>query len=236
MRRWARALAHRAGFEITRYTPRNYAHLRRLELLRSGRVDVLLDVGAHDGSWALAARRAGFGGRIESFEPQSAPYERLAVRASADGRWRAHRLALSDEAGARVLRLSPDQKSSSLLELGVQEQVDPAFAYTGAETVQTGLLDGLDLVGAEESGYLKADVQGHELAVLRGAERTIRRCAAVELELSFVPLYEGQPLAHDLMAWLAGRGFGLVAVDVSWRHPQTGNLLAANGIFAPAQH
>lgn len=234
MRRWIRALAHRAGFELTRYTPRNYAHLRRGEILRSGRIGVLVDVGAHDGTWALAARRGGFAGRIESFEPQSDPYRRLVERAERDGRWRAHRVALSDHAGQSVLHVSPDAKSSSLLALGVQEQVDPRFAYTGSETVETARLDELAVVDADESAYLKADVQGHELAVLRGAERTLERCAFVELELSFVPLYAGQPLAHDVMAWLTEREFALASIDVSWRHPDTGDLLAANGIFARA--
>jgi FkbM family methyltransferase len=204
-------------------------------MLRAGMIDVLVDVGAHEGSWAQAARDAGFGGRIESFEPHGAAYERLRGRAAADARWNAHRVALSDHAGAGLLHLSSHPQSSSLLDLGVQERIDPRFAYTGSEEVETARLDDLGVVAPGERAYLKADVQGHELPVLTGAHATITSCCrAVELELSFVPLYAGQALAHELMAAMADLGFRLVSLEVSWRAPDTGDLLTANGLFEPA--
>jgi FkbM family methyltransferase len=233
MLRWIRALAHSVGVELTRYTPDNYTHLRRAAILRSGDVDVLLDAGAHDGSWGRQARASGFRGRIESFEPQSRSFERLARRAAADASWNVHRLALSDHAGDETLYLSPHAQSSSLMPLGLQERIDPRFAYTGFEIVSTQTLDALDLVCAYESAYLKVDVQGHELPVLHGAVQTVEnRCHVVELELSFVPLYTGQALAPELMTWLAERAFVLASIEVSWRHPATGDVLEANGIFS----
>jgi methyltransferase FkbM-like protein len=123
--------------------------------------------------------------------------------------------------------------ASSLLALGLQERLEPSHAYSGTEQVQLARLDDLDLNGS--AAYLKADVQGHELEVLAGAERTLERTAAVELELSFVPLYEGQALAHAVMSWLYERGFRLAAIEVSWRDKQTGDLLLANGLFLPAR-
>jgi FkbM family methyltransferase len=227
-----RAAAHKAGVELTRYTPRNYTHLRRVAILRSGKIDVLVDIGAHDGAWANHARRSGFKGRIESFEPQSAPYEQLARRGQSDGSWHTHKLALSDHPAAETLHLSPDSQSRSLLGLDIQERLHPRFTYTGSETVDTARLDDLGVVEADESTYIKADVQGHELEVINGAERTIETCArVVELELSFVPLYADQALAHVLIAWMAERHFKLASVEASWRDDASGDLLTANGIF-----
>ena len=62
----------------------------RARLLASERIDLLLDVGANEGQYALRMRRAGFQGRIVSFEPLSDAFAALERRAAAT---RAGRLA-----------------------------------------------------------------------------------------------------------------------------------------------
>ncbi|WP_412068474.1 FkbM family methyltransferase [Rubrivirga sp. IMCC43871] len=54
---------------------------------------------------------------------------------------------------------------------------------------------------------LKVDAQGYEREGLAGAEASLARIDAVQRELSFVPLYEGEPPAEEVMAWMRGRGF-----------------------------
>jgi hypothetical protein len=76
-------------------------------------------------------------------------------------------------------------------------------------------------------------VQGTELAVLEGATATLERCAAVELELSFQPLYVGQSLAPELFCFMDARGFRAAAFEPSWRDRRSGDLLLANAIFLP---
>lgn len=56
---------------------------------------------------------------------------------------------------------------------------------------------------------LKIDVQGGELGVLRGAERSLQHVDAVLVECSFVEFYDGQPLAHDVLDFLGEQGFRL---------------------------
>jgi FkbM family methyltransferase len=228
-----RALAHRVGFELTRYVPRNFAHLRRVELLRSGRFTLLLDVGADTGDWAAQARACGFGGRIESFEPRSSAYARLERAAAGDPAWLAHQVALSDRTGRASMNVSPTGQASSLHELGLQGELEPTHAYIGAEEVELALLDNVAAVAPNDVVYLKVDVQGHELAVLEGATATLERCAAVELELSFQPLYAGQALAPELFACMDARGFRAAAFEPSWRDRRSGDLLLANAIFLP---
>jgi FkbM family methyltransferase len=228
-----RAFAHRLGFELTRYEPRNFAHLRRVELLRSGRFTLLLDVGADTGDWAAQSRTSGFAGRIESFEPRSSAYALLERAAVADPSWRAHHVALSDRAGQASLNVSPTGQASSLLNLGLQGELEPTHAYTGVEDVELARLDDVATVAPDDVVYLKVDVQGHELAVLEGAMATLERCAAVELELSFQPLYVGQALAPELFARMDACGFRAAAFEPSWRDRRTGDLLLANAIFVP---
>ena len=58
----------------------------------------------------------------------------------------------------------------------------------------------------------KLDVQGFELEALRGCESLLGRFEHVYCECSFVPLYEGQALADEVIAWLRERGLRLVGV------------------------
>src|SRR5204863_9086363 len=71
----------------------------------------------------------------------------------------------------------------------------PGFAVTelvGVSEVELVTLDealaGLDGPVAD---VLKMDLQGAELDVLRGAERTLERVRAIEIEVAFNPMYRG---------------------------------------------
>ena len=73
------------------------------------------------------------------------------------------------------------------------------------QEVETTRLDDLEEVRGTD--LLKVDVQGGELLVYRGAERTLREALVVHTEVEFVPLYEGQPLFGDIDQHLRARGF-----------------------------
>jgi FkbM family methyltransferase len=71
--------------------------------------------------------------------------------------------------------------------------------------VRTHRLDDIPEVGGAD--YLKLDVQGAELDVLRGAERLLGSTLIVETEVEFVPMYVDQPLFADVDRHLRARGF-----------------------------
>lgn len=56
---------------------------------------------------------------------------------------------------------------------------------------------------------IKADVQGAELDVLRGATSTLRDVVLIELEVEFNGIYCGQPLFGELDAFVRKQGFQL---------------------------
>jgi FkbM family methyltransferase len=71
--------------------------------------------------------------------------------------------------------------------------------------VETRRLDDL----AETAGvdFLKIDVQGGELLVLRGAAERLKSALVVHTEVEFVPLYKDQPLFADIDAHMRAQGF-----------------------------
>jgi hypothetical protein len=86
-------------------------------------------------------------------------------------------------------------------------------------------------VQSAERILLKADVEGGELAVLEGAAAILEQTRLLELELSAVPLHEGQPLLGEVVHWCERSGFVLTGIEVSFRERRTGDLLSANGFF-----
>jgi len=56
--------------------------------------------------------------------------------------------------------------------------------------------------------FLKIDVQGYELEVLKGAE--LRQIQYIYLEGNYIRLYENQPLIKDILKYLSDRNFKLI--------------------------
>ena len=79
-------------------------------------------------------------------------------------------------------------------------------------------LSRLDTVCDVQPDMLKVDTQGTELDILQGAGRLLDRVMAVELEVEFVPQYEGQALFADIDAFMRSKGFMLRGLRrTSWR-------------------
>lgn len=71
--------------------------------------------------------------------------------------------------------------------------------------VPTRRLD--DITEIEHCDLLKMDIQGGELMVLENGWRKLRKTVAIQLEVSFVPLYEEQPSFGQLDIALRRQGF-----------------------------
>ena len=57
--------------------------------------------------------------------------------------------------------------------------------------------------------YIKIDVQGAELDVLRGATQRLNDALVIEVEVEFAPLYKKQPLFSDVDIFMRSQGFVL---------------------------
>jgi len=200
-------------------------------------VQLVLDVGANEGLFASGLRASGYDGRIVSFEPLAEAYAKLEAASRHDPQWDAMHVALGSVAGQATLNVSSNWASSSFLPITDRlRETEPRTAYVGTANVAMTTLDQTRprIMSAHDRVYLKLDVQGFELEVLRGATETLSQVEIVEAELSLVELYEGAPLFGDVVRDLDGLGFGLRAVDPGWVHPRSGAILQLDGLFTRA--
>ena len=205
----------------------------RIRLLRERSISVVLDVGANAGQYARRLREDGFSGTIISFEPLRDAYDQLRTAAEHDPNWHTVNTALAESPGVATINVSANSYSSSFLPVtNASLDAAPDAAYVGTESVNVTALDLLDIPPGPK--MLKADVQGTEPSVLRGARRQLPGIDLVELEMSLVPIYEGQELAPAVCALLRDFGFVPVALEVSFINPDTGEILCVDGIFANA--
>ena len=212
---------------------RRHPSARRQRMLSRHQVDLVLDVGAAGGGYGSELREFGYQGRIVSFEPMRAAFDRLSAARAGDPRWEAHMCALGDEPGTARINVASNSDSSSLLPMADRHRAAaPAVDYVGTEEVRVERLDDVarSHLASARRPYLKLDTQGFERQVLAGGPETLQRCVGLQLELSFVPLYEGGLLVDEAIGLAYGAGFHLVGLEPGFADPD-GQVLQADGVF-----
>jgi FkbM family methyltransferase len=234
----AKASVGAMGFQLSRVPDPDSVlatmNQRRLKLLRDDKVSLVLDVGANVGQFGTRVRQLGYDGRMVSFEPLAAPYADLERRTEDDDLWTARRLALGENDYDSTINVSANTWSSSLLPVS-RRHVDaaPDSVYVAQEAVEVSCLDSIaaDILSPTDVIYMKLDVQGYEIEVLRGARKTLSQVVLVEVELSLCTLYEGQAPCFEVMQVLDGYGYDPVAFDNEFVEPRTGRVLQINAMF-----
>ena len=133
-----------------------------LHVLRAG--ELFVDIGANIGSFSILAGTTG--ARVISVEPIAATHARLTANIRVNGlssTVTAYQRGLSDRPG--TLRFTASEDTIN--------HVATAADRGAIVEVEVMTLDAL--LGDEAPTLLKIDVEGHELAVLRGAEKTFGR-------------------------------------------------------------
>lgn len=193
------------------FEPWDWFHLSRLITPES----IVLDVGANFGFYTiLIARQLTTGGRVLAFEPCSQTLSRLRTN----------------------IRLNALEAVTTVLPVALSNR--PGYGYlenvsgnSGATALATSgeriALDTLDEVCTQQSlkrvDIIKIDVEGHELAVLEGAARTIESSRPIMLvEGNEVALRRSGASAEELAAKLRSWGYRLLVPNRRRLVPLTG--------------
>ena len=160
------------------WNPEEYEAFR--SVVKSGAT--VLDVGANLGAYTvLLAQWVGAGGRVHAFEPAPAARDGLIRHLVLNGirdRVVVHPEALSDGQRTARFRAVGMQGDNRLLSTGAVEGID----------VTTTSIDEFCVANAVHPSFIKLDVEGAELDVLRGARATIASAGdALELFVEMHP-------------------------------------------------
>jgi FkbM family methyltransferase len=180
-----------------------------IELLGPERLTTVVDIGANpsDGDAPYKTLLEKRLCRVIGFEPVPEALAALNSRKSDLELYLPHVVGDGTPGRLRVCRL---RTMTSLFEPDFNAAMHfPLFAdwmtVEQEKTVETRRLD--DVAEIDAVDYLKMDVQGSELAVLRSGTAHLARAVAVQLEVSFVPLYRGQPTFGQIDVELRQLGF-----------------------------
>lgn len=226
----------RFGILVRKYNAGTSEDLRRIKLLNHYGIDLVFDIGANKGQYASGIIDAGYRNQVVSFEPLSAVHQQATASSTNYANWTvAPRCAIGSQQEEIEINISANSVSSTLLTmLDTHYEGAPESRIIGKEKVQVFPLDeiGASYAQGKKNIFMKLDVQGFEQAVLQGAAAMLEKAKGVELEISIVPLYEGQTwLLPDVLAFMKEKGFRLCSIMPAFTNPETGVVLQCNGIF-----
>jgi FkbM family methyltransferase len=173
----------------------------------------VVDIGANKGQFALFARQRFPTARIISFEPLKAAADIYTAIFEDDRLTRLHNVGIGPRDCLVELFVARENDASSLLRPSVTAQAVFGIVVAGTERVRiVPLQSKVSPADIESPALLKLDVQGFELEALKGCADLLPMFDNIYLEMSFIELYESQPLSGAIIDWLNHNGFELCGV------------------------
>jgi FkbM family methyltransferase len=187
---------------------------------------VILDVGAGGGDWARLSHAIWPGARIYGFEPNEHEQSNLAQ-------------AKRDIPGFETFRcfLGPSQGEVTYTEQDRQTSLFEKSAGAANAKAPMHVLDDLIASGkVPPPDFIKLDVQGFELEVLKGGEQAMQHAQGLLLEVSFFELFPGVPTFEQVCEFMTRRGFMMHDVMGILRRPSDDALFQMDVFFLRRGH
>lgn len=230
--KFVRTCLNPLGINMIRYPDKML--ITRINLMKFYGIDLIFDIGANTGQYALEIKRAGYNGRIISFEPLGSAFDSLKKCSANYPGWKVENTAIGDRSGNVDINISENLVSSSILNITtLSTKSAPASRYVNKESVKITTIDAIidKYKTPLDTLFVKMDVQGYEKLVIDGARESMNKITGFQLELSLSELYEGSWLYLDLINYLDSLGFSLMFVEPGFLDPVSGKMLQMDGIF-----
>jgi FkbM family methyltransferase len=187
---------------------------------------LIVDVGCR---WGFAETWEQLGDRCRAigFEPDEDECERLRNHYHDRPSVEIVPHALGAEPGSATLYITREPACSSIYQpiddvVDRHPRLEPQRQATRQQIELVTLDNWCEQQDVDRVDFIKLDTQGSELDVLRGAPRTLERAIAVQTEVEFNRMYEGQPLFSDVDRFLRDHGFVLWQLENLAHHRQRG--------------
>jgi FkbM family methyltransferase len=199
------------------YAVHEQAHLRRF--LRLLEVDCVFDVGASHGHYALMLRKkAGFDGRIISFEPIPEAASAIRYQSERDPLWTVEEVALAGETCTREFHIMQEPQFSSL---ATPRHQDVSIFKDLNYPVKTVLVKTETLTEAfrrlqRQFGFsrpfLKLDSQGLDVEILGSGTEVALQFVGLQSELAIKRIYDRSVDFREALKFYQSLGFELSAL------------------------
>lgn len=157
----------------------------------------IIDIGAFEGNWAKMAMEVWPDANIVMIEAN--PDKTVLLRSDpAFKNATVVEALLGSEEGAAVTFHVMESGSSVFEE---HSPVERRHLVLRQETLD-GVAEDLD-----NADFIKIDVQGYELEVLKGGSQTLSRAEAILIELSLIEINEGAPILDTALSFMKTAGF-----------------------------
>jgi FkbM family methyltransferase len=202
----------------------------------SADVRTVIDIGANDGKYVAYLNEHLRPRRIHAFEPLPACRPALRALEARLPHLTVHDVALDERDGEATFYENAYGPASSLLPVSAQsKRAFPETARESARRVPLARLDDvLPVERLERDVLIKIDVQGVEDRVIRGGRAVFSAATFVLIEMSFVPMYEGQPLFEEVHELLVGCGLRLAGFKNQIDDVESGRPLFAHCFYRRA--
>jgi FkbM family methyltransferase len=234
MREQIQKILRKTGYQLEKFPQPGPDMVRRFKILDYCNIDTLFDIGASIGEYAIEMRKFGYSKKIISFEPLKSAFKILKDASIKDNNWIVNNYAIGDEDIKGMINVAGNSDSSSILNmLPVHYMTNPKSKYIAQEEIEIKKLDSVfdSFCNKENRVMVKIDTQGYEKKVLDGAKESLKNIKVIQLEMSFVQLYENDMLFFEMVKYLENIGFQFFALENGFSDPVTGRLLQADGIF-----
>lgn len=175
--------------------------------------DMVFDVGGNIGQYGQQLRRkVGYRGPLISFEPIPHAAARIRATAGDESTWQVRECAVDDVRGKASFNIMAGDQFSSLLAPSKEFEGRFYGQHKVQKTVDVDVITLGDAVADAPSfarGLLKLDTQGTELRLLRGGVDSLSRFPAIQLEVGFQALYDGEGSYAEVVDQLDGWGYRL---------------------------
>jgi len=203
--------------------------LESLARLAAPGASLVVDGGANKGRTAQRLLALFPEARLVAYEPLPRLAHKLAKRFATEPRVTVRQAALGSRPGALKLNEMESATCSSLLSPSAIREKHPDKPMGVANVLEVEVVR-LDQELDAPPQAVKLDLQGYELEALKGLSGLLPGVKAVLCEVSFREHYVGQPLAGEIVEWMAREGFTVEGLYAPWMEPGSG-LVAADALF-----
>jgi FkbM family methyltransferase len=196
---------------------------------------LVVDVGSQHGDTTMGYLQRFPQVRAYAFEADEDNFRRTQAKLAPYGeRVQLSPVAVSDVSGSVTFNVNSHDGTHSVLDIGEERYFAAYVEAVEKRTVPAVRLDDVFGSSSDTIDLLHMDIQGGELAALRGAANLLRdrRIRAIYCEVEIYPLYKGQPLLWDIGAFLHARGFKFYSFYDRYYHPNNPRVLSwADALF-----